>query len=143
MIAKVFLDIAASIKHLATERSEVGIHPKDFGDPTVPNVSNLIAKVSALALHSRRQRPVLLKPLDACDDGALNLYDAIGSPLLGTLHAMPPPTSFGPRCLAVGRAGSSPCSTSSKVTAAQKGLEGLRCSGQRTSRDALYWRITR
>jgi len=79
------------------------------------------------------------------DDGALNLYDANGSPLLGnpSHHVATDVLAVHPSgrvALAVGRAGGLPCSTSSKVTAA---LEGLRCSGRRTSGDALYRRITR
>ena len=95
--------------------------------------------------NAARANAVSRNLLDACDDGALNLYDANGSPLLGnpSHHATADVLAVHPSgrvALAVGRAGGLPCSTSSKVTAA---LEGLRCSSRRTSRDALYRRITR
>jgi len=98
-----------------------------------------------LRIHFNSLGPVSRNLLDACDDGAFNLYDVNGLPLLGnpSHHAAADVLAVDPLgrvALAVGRAGSLPCSTSSKVTAA---LEGLRCSGRRTSRDALYRRITR
>jgi len=95
--------------------------------------------------NAARANAVSRNLLDAFDDGALNLYDANGSPLLGnpSHHVATDVLAVHPSvhvALAVGHAGDLPCSTSSKVTAA---LEGLRCSGRRTSRDALYRRITR